>query len=70
MTFAWWHVLVVLVPILPNLYSIWHIWTHSFKPPEKRFYWLALAVFVPVLGGLIYIFYGRKQALPERPTGI
>jgi len=63
MTFAWWHVLLAIVPILPNLWSIWHIWVHAFAPPERRIYWLLLAVFVPVFGGLIYIFYGRKQAL-------
>lgn len=65
MTFAWWHVLLALIPILPNFWSIWHIWTHSFATPERRMYWLLLAVFVPVIGGLVYIFIGRRQALPQ-----
>lgn len=71
MTFAWWHVFFFLLPILPNLWSIWNIWTHVFATPEKRIYWLLLAVFVPVFGGLAYIFYGRKQAVarsrPDHP---
>lgn len=65
MTFSWWHALLWLIPILPNFWSIWDIWNHSFITPERRMYWLLLAVFVPVLGGLIYIFAGRKQAMPR-----
>ncbi len=65
MSFEWWHVLVALIPILPNFWSIWDIWNHSFSTPERRMYWLLLAVFVPVLGGIIYILLGRKQALPK-----
>lgn len=65
MTFAWWHVLVAFIPMLPNLWGIWDIWTHSFPTAEQRMYWLLLVVFVPVLGGIIYIFTGRKQAKPR-----
>lgn len=62
MTFAWWHVLVALIPILPNLWSIWHIWNHRFSSFQQKAIWLIIAVFLPVLGGLIYIFAGRKHA--------
>ena len=55
MTFAWWHVLVALIPILPNLWSIWHIWNHRFSSFQQKAIWLVIAVFLPVLGGLIYI---------------
>lgn len=66
MTFAWWHGVIALIPILPNFWSIWDIWNHDFRPPERRMYWLLAAVFLPVIGGLLYIFIGRKQAiLPE-----
>lgn len=64
MSFSWWHVLVALIPILPNFWSIWDIWNHSFPTPERRMGRLLLAVFAPVLGGLIYILFGRKQAMP------
>ena len=53
MTFAWWHVLVALIPILPNLWSIWHIWNHRFSSFQQKAIWLVIAVFLPVLGGLI-----------------
>lgn len=62
MTFAWWHVLVALIPILPNFWSIWHIWNHRFSSFQQKAIWLVIAVFLPVLGGLIYIFAGRKHA--------
>ena len=62
MTFAWWHVLVALIPILPNFWSIWHIWNHRFSSFQQKVPWLLVAVFLPVLGGLIYIFVGRRHA--------
>ena len=63
MVFAWWHILVALIPILPNLWSLWHIWSHDFGGEfQKKVIWLLIAVFVPVLGGLLYIFIGRHKA--------
>ena len=63
MTFVWWHFIVVLVPILPSLWSIWHIWSHDFNGDmPKKSMWLVLAVFLPVLGGLIYIAAGYRHA--------
>ena len=65
MTFHWWHVLVALLPMLPNFWGIWDIWNHSFITPERRMLWLLLVVFVPVVGGIVYILVGRKQAMPR-----
>jgi len=63
MTFAWWHVVVALLPMLPTFWSIWHIWGHEFSSPQQRALWLVLVVFLPVLGGLIYIVAGRGKAM-------
>lgn len=63
MTFAWWHVLVALIPMLPTFWSIAHIWGHEFATPQQRALWLVFVVFVPVLGGLAYVFAGRRKAL-------
>ncbi|SDF30309.1 PLDc N-terminal domain-containing protein [Desulfovibrio legallii] len=68
MIFHWWHVLVLMVPMIPSLWSILHIWGHEFASPQQRVLWLLLVVFVPVLGGIIYIFTGRKKALGEVKT--
>ena len=62
MTFAWWHPLAALIPMLPSFWSIWHIWDHEFETPQQRALCLVLVVFLPVLGGIIYIFTGRTKA--------
>ena len=65
MSFAWWHAVVVWIPMLPTFWSIWQIWNHDFPTPQARALWLVLVVFVPVIGGIIYIFTGRKTALAK-----
>lgn len=62
MTFAWWHIPLVLLPMLPTFWSIMHIWRHQFSSPLQRSLWLVFVVFVPVIGGLAYIFTGRRKA--------
>jgi hypothetical protein len=52
--------------MLPTLWSIRHIWTHEFEEPQQRALWLVLVVFAPVVGGLAYIFTGRKKAGRKR----
>ncbi|MBQ9407050.1 MAG: PLDc N-terminal domain-containing protein [Desulfovibrio sp.] len=63
MTFHWWHILVALLPMLPTFWSILHVWKHEFATPQERALWLVLVVFLPVLGGLVYLVSGRKKAL-------
>jgi hypothetical protein len=53
---------VILLPILPNLWSIWHIFQHDFRSSQEKLAWLAAAVFLPVAGGVAYIIMGRKHA--------
>lgn len=62
---SWWFWGVVALPILLNLWSIWHAWSHPFPTPQERSLWFVLAVFVPVIGGLAYILVGRRRALPS-----
>lgn len=50
------------LPILPNLWGIWHAFNATFPTDQEKMVWIALSVFVPVLGGLIYLFWGRKRA--------
>lgn len=50
------------LPILPNLWAIWHAFHVTFPTDQEKMVWIALGVFVPVLGGLIYLFWGRKRA--------
>ncbi|MDY7002314.1 MAG: PLDc N-terminal domain-containing protein [Thermodesulfobacteriota bacterium] len=52
---------LLAVPILPNLWSIWHAFYRDFPSPTEKMIWLGLAVFIPVLGGLAYIIWGRRR---------
>ncbi len=65
----WWHIVLLALPMVPNLYSIWHIRTHYFADEQQKSLWFLLAVFVPVIGGILYLAIGRKKAsktpLPE-----
>ena len=63
MIFHWWHVLIVMFPMIPTVWSILHIWGHEFANQQQRALWLVLVVFLPVVGGIIYIFTGRKKVL-------
>lgn len=53
--------LAALVPILPNLWSIQHAYWREFPSLNEKMIWLVAAVFAPVLGGLAYVFFGRKR---------
>ncbi len=58
----WWHWVALALPILPNLWSIWHIRSRYFSNEQERSIWFLVAVFIPVIGGIAYIFVGRKRA--------
>ena len=61
----WWHWALLALPILPNLWSIWHVNTHRFTNHVERLLWLIVCIFVPCLGGLAYLCCGRPRALKE-----
>ena len=58
----WWVWGLLALPIVPNLWSIRHVGTHHFAQPTERFLWLAVCIFVPCLGGLAYVVFGRPRA--------
>ena len=53
--------LLLALPILPNLWSIWHASTREFNPSHEKLIWMGVAVFFPLLGGLAYLFYGIRR---------
>ncbi len=62
-TTEWILVLILLaLPILPNLWSIWHAFNREFPTPAERLAWIGVGVFIPVLGGVAYLLVGRKRA--------
>jgi len=61
----WWYWALLALPILPNLWSIWHVNTHRFAKYTERLLWLLACIFVPCLGGLAYMLFGRPRALKD-----
>jgi hypothetical protein len=53
--------ILAFVPIIPNLWAIWHCFRRDFPTPAEKMAWFGIAVFVPVLGGLAYLLFGRKR---------
>lgn len=56
-------ILIVILPILPNLWAILHIFRNDFDTPQEKMIWLGLAVFIPVIGGFAYLFFGRRRVV-------
>ncbi len=56
-------IILILLPILPNLWAIIHIFRNDFDTPQEKMIWLGLAVFIPVIGGLVYLFLGRRRVV-------
>lgn len=59
----------LLLPILPNLWSIWHAFFRQFPTETEKLAWLGAAIFVPVLGGLAYLFVGCRRAKKYEDAG-
>ena len=55
--------LAFLLPITPNLWAIWHIFQCEYPSQGEKMGWLFAAMFLPVLGGLVYCLWGRKRGL-------
>ena len=53
--------LLLALPILPNFIAIWHSFHRVFPTHLEKMCWFLLAIFVPVLGGVIYLLWGRKR---------
>lgn len=54
--------ILLFIPILPNLWSIWHAYHHHFPNLAEKAAWIMMGVFLPVIGGLVYVIVGRKRS--------
>jgi len=57
---------LLLLPILPNLWAIWHLHTHEHPTPQERMAWIVAQIVLPVVGGVGYILFGRKRAIKKQ----
>lgn len=55
--------IILAIPIIPNLWSIWHIFKNDFPTPQDKMMWVLIATFLPVIGGILYIFWGRRKVI-------
>lgn len=66
---AAWQLALLALPILPNLWSIWHAMRHDFPGERERYIWVVVATMLPLLGGLAYLFFGLRRSKPIAPRG-
>jgi drug/metabolite transporter (DMT)-like permease len=52
---------LLVLAILPNYIAIWQSFHREFPTPLERMFWFLLAIFVPLLGGIAYLIWGRKR---------
>lgn len=63
----WVKLLALLLLILPNLWCIFQAVTKNFPYQPEKWLWLGIGVMFPVIGGLIFLLFGRGRAIrPER----
>jgi hypothetical protein len=47
--------------ILPNLWCILQAVKNDFRHPPEKIFWMAAGVFLPVVGGFLYLAWGRTR---------
>ena len=57
---------LLVLPILPNMWALKHCFHHDFPTEKEKFRWMLACVFLPCIGGLAYIFVGRRHASKEK----
>ena len=55
---------LLALPILPNLWCIWHAMHHEFPGEREKYLWTLGAVFLPLIGGLAYLAFGWRRSRP------
>lgn len=56
---------LLLLPILPNLWGIVHVYRREFATPQERAAWLVALIILPVIGGLVYMLFGARRAMKK-----
>lgn len=61
-----WMLALLMLPALLNLFCIWHAVHSTFPGGNERIWWILAGVFLPVIGGVLYILFGlRRSRKPE-----
>lgn len=54
--------ILLFIPAIPNLWGIWHAYQRVFPTQQERLIWLGVCIFVPAIGGLLYLVFGMRRA--------
>lgn len=57
-------IILFMLPAVINLWAIWHAMTHRFDHEKEKMLWILGAIFLPVFGGLLYLFFGLRRSKP------
>lgn len=49
-------------PALINLWAMWHAATHKFSSQVVQVVWIVVCMFLPVVGGLLYLCFGLPRS--------
>lgn len=60
---------LIALPALLNLWGIRHAFHRAFPTPQERLLWIGVCIFVPLLGGLAYLFFGMRRSRRIGPDG-
>lgn len=52
---------VTMICLCISFWAIYHAYWREFPTIQEKLIWLVAAVFVPFIGGLAYLFWGRKR---------
>lgn len=71
LSLEWWQIALLFLSALLNLWDIWHVFNHTFETSLEWVLWMVACVFVPVLGGMVYVLFGwwcahRLELSPQR----
>jgi hypothetical protein len=53
------------LPLILIIYCLFDITRSTFKDPINKIIWVIITVFVPVLGSILYLVFGRSQKATE-----
>lgn len=59
-------IFLLMLPAILNLWTIWHAMNHVFSQEKERLLWVLAGIFLPVLGGILYLIFGLKRSKPIR----
>lgn len=53
---------LLMLPAIINLWGIAHAMRHAFPKENERSLWVAACIFLPFLGGVLYLVFGLRRS--------